>query len=113
MQLIARSARDDGVLGDVQIGRGERVLLMLAAANRDPRTFVDPDNLDIARQGARPLAFGHGAHICLGAPLARLEGEIALATLTRRFPGLMPTTDTLTWQSTVTFRGLASLPVRA
>jgi len=113
VQFIAREARDDVALGDARICRGERVLLMLAAANRDPRTFTDPDTLDIARQDARPLAFGHGAHICLGAPLARLEGEIALATLARRFPSLTPTTDILTWQSTVTFRGLAALPVRA
>ncbi len=112
VQFLAREARDDVALGDVTIRRGERVLLMLAAANRDPRTFVDPDTLDLARRGARPLAFGHGAHICLGAPLARLEGEIALTTLAHRFPTLTPAMNVFEWQSTVTFRGLASLPVR-
>ncbi len=112
VQFIAREAHDDILIGDAMIRCGERVLLMLAAANRDPRTFADPDRLDLARQGARPLAFGHGTHICLGAPLARLEGEIALMTLVRRFPTLIPTQEVLDWQSTVTFRGLASLRVR-
>ena len=73
-------------LGGVTIPAGAQVIISLAAANRDEHTYDDPEVLDIDRAGVRHLAFGHGIHHCLGAPLARLEGHIALGTLLRRFP---------------------------
>lgn len=94
------------------IGRGEFVLLLLGAANRDPAVFPDPDRLDLARfirTPPRHLAFGHGIHFCLGAPLARLEGQIALSALVRRDLALA---GDLTYKDNLILRGLAALPVR-
>jgi cytochrome P450 len=90
---------------------GEGVILCLGAANRDPEQFADPDRLDISRRENRPIAFGHGIHFCLGAPLARIEAQIAFATLLRRLPGLRLETDVLEWEPNLSFRGLARLPV--
>ena len=86
---------------------------MLAAANRDERQFPNPDTLDIAREPNRHLAFGQGAHYCIGAPLARLEGQIAIATLLRRLPDmrLAVAPGALRWNKGVLLRGLAALPV--
>ena len=70
------------------IRRGERVFAAIASANRDDRQFDDPDTLDLAREPNRHVAFGLGVHYCLGAPLARLEGQIAIPTLLRRLPDL-------------------------
>jgi cytochrome P450 len=83
-----RFAREDIVVAGVTIPRGGLVYAVLASANRDPRQFPDPDTLDLAREPNKHLAFGLGIHYCLGAPLARLEGEIAISTLLRRAPGL-------------------------
>ncbi|MGI8967595.1 MAG: cytochrome P450 [Chloroflexota bacterium] len=113
VQFIARTAKEDLALGDAVIRRDERVLLMLAAANRDPRAFPEPDTLDLRRGGERVLAFGHGVHVCLGAPLARLEAEVGLTVLLQRFPHLHKTSTADKWQSTITFRGLAELRLRA
>ncbi|MDH6579293.1 cytochrome P450 [Kitasatospora sp. MAP5-34] len=93
---------------------GVTVLLVLASANRDPQQFADPDRLDLSRQETGHLALGHGIHYCLGAPLARLETEIALATLLRRFPALaldVPR-DELRHRPSLRARGLLALPVR-
>jgi cytochrome P450 len=83
-----RWIRHDRVLGGQQLKRGQRVIAWLGAANRDPEVFADPDCLDLTRKASRQLAFGHGAHYCLGAPLARLEARIALPALLRRLPEL-------------------------
>jgi cytochrome P450 len=83
-----RYAREDAEIGGVTIPRGERVLAALASADRDERQFDDPDELDLTREPNRHVAFGLGTHYCLGAPLARLEGQIAINTLIRRLPGL-------------------------
>jgi cytochrome P450 PksS len=83
-----RYAREDAEIGGVTIPRGERVFAALASADRDERQFEDPDELDLAREPNRHVAFGLGVHYCLGAPLARLEGQIAINTLIRRQPGL-------------------------
>ena len=102
-------------LGGVTIPAGAQVIISLAAADRDELTFEHPDVLDIERSGARHLSFGHGIHHCLGAPLARLEGRIALGTLLRRFPQLRLAVadDELRWGhgDGLVLRGLSELPV--
>ncbi|MFE3578802.1 cytochrome P450 family protein [Streptomyces vinaceus] len=85
---IARFAREDVEIAGVRIPRGATVLIGSAVADRDPDRFPDPDRLDITRADNAHLAFGHGIHYCLGAPLARLEGQIAIGTALRRLPGL-------------------------
>ncbi|MFJ3913332.1 cytochrome P450 family protein [Streptomyces vinaceus] len=85
---IARFAREDVEIAGVRIPRGATVLIGSAVADRDPDRFADPDRLDITRADNAHLAFGHGIHYCLGAPLARLEGQIAIGTALRRLPGL-------------------------
>ncbi|MGW5050134.1 cytochrome P450 family protein [Actinokineospora sp. NPDC004072] len=102
-------------LSGVTIPEGEFVLLSLTSANRDPARFPNPDTIDVHRAPGAHLAFGHGIHYCVGAPLARMEAEIALGELLRRFPTLTlattPTT-TLRYRSSAIIRGLESLPVR-
>ncbi|EFL20713.1 cytochrome P450 107B1 (P450CVIIB1) [Streptomyces himastatinicus ATCC 53653] len=110
---IRRFPREDIEIGGVTIPAGETVLLSVASAHRDPAHFQDPDALNphIGRSGH--LALGHGIHYCLGAPLARMETDIALATLLSRFPGLrleVPREE-LRWRPTIRARGLISLPV--
>ena len=94
-----------------QLKKGDNVYVMLGAANRDPAQFENPNELDIRRPLSRHSAFGLGIHFCLGAPLARLEGQIALTTLMRHLPNLALQTDSLEWHDTVVVRGLKSLPV--
>jgi len=88
MKGTMRAAAEDMVIGGVPVKQGDRVMLLMASANRDPAQFADPERLDIARNPNPHLAFGHGIHFCLGAPLARLEVEIGLAEMARRFPGI-------------------------
>lgn len=111
---IRRFPTEDVVIGGVTVPAGETVLLSLAAAHRDPRRFPDPDRLDLGRDATGHLALGHGIHYCLGAPLARLETEIALAALLERLPGLALDTpvDRLRWRPSMRTRGLLALPVR-
>ncbi|MGH2771403.1 MAG: cytochrome P450 [Actinomycetota bacterium] len=104
------------VAGAVEIGgqtldEGDLVYLVLAATNRDPDRFADPDQLDLGRCDNRHLSFGNGPHFCLGAPLARLEGEVAIGTLVRRLPALRLGAGTLKWQPNPMLRGLACLPL--
>ena len=109
-----RYAREDLKVGGVTIPRGSVVLAILASANRDEARFTSPDRLDLSRAPGRHLAFGLGIHYCLGAPLARLEAQVALATLLRRAPGLALATPTqrLRWRRGLVLRGLEALPVR-
>ena len=112
-RTLIRWAAQDTVLGGRQIKKGDLVIGVLASANRDPQHFAEPEKLDLQRGAQRHLAFGHGAHYCLGAPLARLEGEIALNTLVRRLPNLrlaVPESE-LVWSTVPMFRGLTVLPV--
>lgn len=109
-----RYAAADVPVGGVVVPKGEWVLVVITAANRDPARFPNPDTLDITRPDNKHLAFGNGIHYCLGAPLARLEAEIALGMLLRRLPGLrlgVPA-EALTWRPSLLLRGLAKLPVR-
>ncbi len=101
-------------IGGTEIPAGEFVHIALIAANRDPERFADQDRLDITRDAAGHLAFGHGIHHCLGAPLARLEAEIAFGLLLSRFPGLhlAEGDDAVRWQHNIRFRGLSALQVR-
>jgi cytochrome P450 PksS len=110
-----RYAREDLELAGTRIGRGEIVLGVIAAANRDPAQFEDPDTLDLARAPNRHLSFGLGGHFCLGAPLARLEGRIALGALLRRLPrlGLAHPDRPPRWRRGMVFRGLEALPLKA
>jgi len=87
------------------------VIAVVGAANHDPERFRHPDRLDITRQDNRHLAFGWAAHFCFGAPLARLEGQIALSTILRRLRNLALDTVALVWRCNMGFRGLESLPV--
>ncbi|HEX2171878.1 MAG TPA: cytochrome P450, partial [Dehalococcoidia bacterium] len=111
VQLTTRLVRDDLVLGGKQIWHNQTVVLLTGAANRDPAQFPDPDRFDITRIDNRHLAFGHGPHFCLGAPLARLEGQIAIGTVIRRMPDLRLTQDRIEWHPVTTFRGLKALEV--
>lgn len=107
-----RWAREDVLLQGHRIQRGDVVRVVLASANRDPAHFDQPDMCDLQRADNRHLAFGLGIHYCLGAPLARLEGQIALQTLLQRFPDIrLPSPANLTWRSGVLFRGLKQLPL--
>jgi cytochrome P450 len=108
-----RFAREDVSIAGVTIPRGEMVFAVIASANRDPAQFERPDTLDLAREPNRHLSFGQGVHYCLGAPLARLEGQIAINTLLSRSPDLrlaVPS-ETLRWRRGLVLRGLEALPV--
>ena len=101
-------------IGGVTIPAREWVLCVTSSANRDPLRFPDPDRLDVGRDAGGHLAFGHGIHYCLGAPLARLEGEIAFGALLARFPGLSLAVEPseLRWRPSSLIHGLETLPVR-
>jgi len=111
VQWTSRVAPEACELGGVRIERDSIVLASLGAANRDPAQFVDPDRLDIRRKDNRHLSFGAGIHFCLGAALARMEGEIAIGSLINRFSDLKLSRAKLRWQKGLTFRGVRSLPV--
>jgi cytochrome P450 len=87
------------------------VMPFIGAADRDPAQFPAPDRLDIGRADNRHIAFGWGIHFCLGAPLARIEGQIAIDTLVRRFPRLALATEAPEYRQSLTLRGLQALPV--
>lgn len=111
VQITYRSALEDAEIGGRIIRKGDLVNTILGSANRDPRRFTDPDRFDITRNEGRHLSFGLGIHFCIGAPLVRLEAEIAFETVLRRFPNISLATDDLQWQEHLIFRGLKSLPV--
>jgi cytochrome P450 len=108
-----RFAAEDIEFGGQHIGKGDIIITALASANRDETQFSQPDELDIARDLNRHISFGQGIHICLGAPLARLEGDIAFTTLLRRLPNLRLNVphEAVIWRGSFNLRGLTSLPV--
>jgi pimeloyl-[acyl-carrier protein] synthase len=110
-QHTGRIAREDVQIGDKQIKKGQAVMAIMAAANRDPARFPDPDQLILDRKDNKHLAFGWSSHFCFGAPLARMEGQIAFETLLRRLPNLELTPGPLTWRNNSGLRGLMALPV--
>jgi len=107
-------AQEPVEIGGFEIRSGEHVVIAAAAANHDPTVFADPSRLDLRREGSgQILSFSHGIHFCLGAPLARLEGEIAFGTVLRRLAGLrlaVPT-DSLVWKASFVLHRLERLPV--
>ncbi|MBX6378141.1 MAG: cytochrome P450 [Clostridia bacterium] len=111
VKALVRRAATDFVLRGKTIRAGDRVLTLLAAANRDPERFPDPDRFDVGRDPNPHLGFGHGVHHCLGAPLARLAGKIAIDAFFRRFPHVELATDAVEWHGTLLTRNLKSLPV--
>ena len=111
VQRTARIPSEDVTIGGKIIGKGEMVMPFIGAADRDPAQFPDPDRLDIGRTENRHIAFGWGIHFCIGAPLARVEGQIAINTLLRRMPRLTLATAEPQHRQSLTLRGLTSLPV--
>ena len=110
VHVTARAAVEDAEVGGVPIPAGDRVVVVLGAANRDPAQFDDPDGLDIGREDNRHLTFSHGIHFCLGAGLARVEGQVAIPALLRRFPDLELAAES-TYREHLVLRGLNELRV--
>jgi len=111
VQRTARIPSEDVTIGGRTIARGEMVMPFIGAADRDPVQFPEPDRLDIGRADNRHIAFGWGIHFCLGAPLARIEGQIAINTLIKKWPKLALATDRPEYRQSLTLRGLKALPV--
>jgi hypothetical protein len=111
VQMTGRVTTADVEVGGVTLPAGESIVTLLGAANRDPAHYADPDKLDVGRQNVRPMSFGGGIHHCLGAQLARLEGELVFTALIERFPNLrLPDMDKVEWKQNFTLRGLTKLP---
>ena len=111
VQATARVANEDVDVGGQQVEKGQMVMCVIAAANRDPAHFDDPETLDIARKDNKHIAFGFGIHFCIGAPLARIEGQAAISALMQRMPNLRLENDEPAWNGNFILRGLRSLPV--
>ena len=110
-QHTARLAPSDRELGGKSIKKRQAVIAVMAAANRDPERFADPDRFDITRSDNRHLAFGYAAHFCFGAPLARAEGQIAFERMLSRFPHIRLEPQNLVWRTNLGLRGLVSLKI--
>ncbi len=111
-QHTARLAPEDVVLGGKLISKRQAVIAVMGAANRDPERFAEPDRLDLGRQDNRHVAFAWAAHFCFGAPLARIEGQVALEAVLRRMPRLRLAGGPLQWRENLGLRGLTALPVK-
>jgi cytochrome P450 len=111
-QHTARLAPEDTVLGEKRIRKRQAVIAVMAAGNRDPERFSDPDRLDITRTDNRHLAFGWASHFCFGAALARIEGQTAFELMLRRLPNWALESMPLTWRANLGLRGLTALPIR-
>jgi hypothetical protein len=110
-QHTARLAPSDLELGNRQIRQRQAVIAVMGAANRDPERFADPDSFDICRQDNRHVAFAWASHFCFGAPLARIEGQVAFETVLRRMPNLRLTPEPIVWRENLGLRGLKALQV--
>jgi len=111
VQLDGRMAFEDVAIGDAKVAEGEFVVTLLGACNRDASHFPDPDRLDLARDDGPPLSFGSGIHYCLGAALARVEGQVVFDRLLDRFPRMELAAETVDYRTSLTLRGLVELPV--
>jgi cytochrome P450 len=111
VQLLSRVAWEPTTIGGVEIEAGERIVAYLGAGNRDPRQFNEPERLDLSRADNAPLSFGGGIHYCLGAPLARLEAQVAFPALLRRF-GKLELTGEPERRNSLTIRGFTRMPTR-
>jgi cytochrome P450 len=111
VQRTSRMTMADVEIGEKKIAKDSVVVAAIGAANRDPAYFADPERLDVARKDNRHIAFGFGIHFCLGASLARIEGQVAIGTLLRRMPALKLVSDTPEWRESSVLRGLKTLPV--
>jgi cytochrome P450 len=112
VQVNGRMAFEDVAIGEATVPAGETVVTLLGAANRDPRHFSAPDTLDVGRSEGAPLSFGSGIHFCLGAALARAEGQVVFGRLLDRFPTIELLDDQPPYRDSLTLRGLETLPVR-
>lgn len=110
-QHTARICREDTELGGKQIRKGQAVIAVMGAGNRDPERFPEPDQLDLGRKDNRHLAFGWASHFCFGAPLARIEGQLAFDAIVSRTANLKLEPGPLVWRDNLGLRGLTSLPV--
>ncbi|HEY9390021.1 MAG TPA: cytochrome P450 [Mycobacteriales bacterium] len=113
VQLVGRVARADTEVAGTPLRRGELGMLLIGAAHRDPEAFTEPDRFDPTRSDMRHIAFGFGPHFCLGAPLARLEGRLALTRMAQRVRDPGPAVSSPRYKENLTLRGLAALPVQA
>jgi cytochrome P450 len=111
VHFLTRVAREDLEVSGQVIRRGQVIYPLLGAANRDPAPFRDPDHFDVIRAPGKHVAFGLGGHYCLGAPLARLQGQVALRALLDRLPGLCLAGPTPQYRDNFMLRGLEALPV--
>ncbi len=112
MQFVVRIATQDVRIGDTPVKMGDRLFVSLLAGNRDPALFEHADDLDVGRQNNQHLAFGHGMHLCVGAPLARMEGEIAFRGLLGRLTNFELLLDPPVWEDLLVGRVFKSLPVK-
>jgi cytochrome P450 len=110
-QYTTRVAPEEVEIGGKTIRKGQAMIVVMAAANRDPERFPDPDRIDVRRKDNRHLAFGWATHFCFGAPLARIEGQEAFEALLRRLPDLALEPGPLVWRRNLGLRGLEALPV--
>ncbi len=111
VQLTGRALTEDLTIGDVVLEAGDFAMLLLASGNRDPDVFDEPDRFDVARSPNNHLGFGFGIHHCLGAPLARMEAQVALTSLVQRAPHLALAVDQVAYKTNIVLRGMESLPV--
>jgi cytochrome P450 len=111
VQLTGRALTEDFRLGEVEFEAGDFAMLLLASGNHDPEQFEDPERFDLTRNPNNHLGFGFGIHHCLGAPLARMEAQVALTALVRRAPNLALTVDDVAYKTNVVLRGMTALPV--
>ena len=110
VQLTGRALTEDCEFGGVEFEAGDFAMLLLASGNHDPDQFDDPERFDVTRTPNNHLGFGFGIHHCLGAPLARMETQVALTSLVRRAPDLALAVDDVAYKSNVVLRGMESLP---
>ena len=111
VQAVARTVAEPIAFGAETFAKGELIVALIGAANRDPEVFPDPDRLDVTRERLKPLSFGGGIHFCIGAQLARIEPEVVFSNLLRRMPDLRLNGETPCWRESFTLRGLTTLPV--